>query len=28
MNTGSSKPRNRKELENAVQQKLDSVFKN
>ena len=28
MNTGSSKPRNRSELENAVQQKLDSVFKN
>ena len=27
MNTDSSKPRNRKELENAVQQKLDSVFK-
>jgi len=27
MNTGSSKPRNRRELENAVQQKLDSVFK-
>lgn len=26
-NTESSKPRNRKELENAVQQKLDSVFK-
>ena len=28
MNTDSSKPRNRKEMENAVQQKLDSVFKN
>ncbi|MCK5614405.1 hypothetical protein KAR91_71725 [Candidatus Pacearchaeota archaeon] len=27
MNTESSKPRNRKELENAVQQKLDGVFK-
>jgi len=27
MNTDSSKPRNRRELENAVQQKLDSVFK-
>ena len=27
MNTDSSKPRNRGELENAVQQKLDSVFK-
>ena len=26
--TDSSKPRNRKELENAIQQKLDSVFKN
>ncbi len=26
--TESSKPRNRRELENAVQQKLDSVFKN
>ncbi|MCK5608879.1 hypothetical protein KAR91_43805 [Candidatus Pacearchaeota archaeon] len=27
MNTNSSKPRNRQELENAVQQKLDSVHK-
>jgi len=27
MRTDSSKPRNRQELENAVQQKLDSVFK-
>lgn len=27
MSTESSKPRNRKELENAVQQKLDGVFK-
>lgn len=27
MNVDSSKPRNRRELENAVQQKLDSVFK-